>query len=142
MHPITADGKLDMNLVEILGGRLPLPQETLLGPMRDKMGRYLADRLPNWRAKANIEPTGATNEDAMKVAISKLALHAVNHEPGDPVIFFPLMSHGLVSVPVKLTGIAIDKETMSLTVVPMNGVERGELLDRIKQPTGIEQPKQ
>jgi uncharacterized protein YpmS len=135
---ITPDGQLDMNLVQILGGKLPIPQETLMGPMRDKMNGFLAIHLPNWRAKANIDPTGATNEDAMKVALGKLALHTANHEPGDPVVFFPLMSHGLISVPVKLTGIQIDKDLLSLTVVPMNGVERSQLLDRIKQPAGIE----
>jgi uncharacterized protein YpmS len=137
---ITPDGKLDVNMVSILGGRLPLPQQ-LMEPMRDHMDRYLADRLPNWRAKANIEANGATNEDAMKVALGKLALEAANHEPGEPVVFFPLMSDRLISVPVKLVGIAIDKNALTLTVVPMNAGERGELLGRIKQPSEVEAGK-
>jgi hypothetical protein len=130
---ITPEGKLDMNLVNILGGRLPLPEQ-FMEPMKERMHEYLANRLPDWCSKANIEASGATNKEAMKVAVAKLAMLSADHQPGEPVVFFPLVSQGLIYVPVKLKGIAIDKSGLTLTVVPMNAAERGRLLERIKQP--------
>jgi hypothetical protein len=88
-------------------------------------------------SRAKIADNGATNEDAMKAALSKLLLHVLYDEVAEPVLFLPLLSKGNLTVPVKLTSVTIANNTLSLTVIPLDAQERATLLDQIKQPTQV-----
>jgi hypothetical protein len=61
-------------------------------------------------------------------------------EPGEPVLFLPLLSRGSTTVPVRLTEVTIAKNTLSLTVIPLEESERTKLLERIKLPVQVAQP--
>ncbi len=131
---ITSDGRFEVKLESILGGKLPLPKDQMVSPMRDRVQKQILQSLPFWQNGAAIAANGAANEDAMKAALGKLLLHTLADEPGEPALFLPLLSRGGETVPVKLMDISIVDNTLSLTVIPMNGPQRMELLEQIKEP--------
>ena len=64
--------------------------------------------------------------------MAKLVLHALNHEPGAPVLFLPQVRGA--SLPVKVVGIKVGEDGVSLTVDPLDAAERGTLVERVKEP--------
>jgi hypothetical protein len=138
---ITSDGRFEVKLESILGGKLPLPKDEMVSPMRDRVEKQILQSLPFWQNGAAIAANGAANEDAMKAALGKLLLHTLADEPGESALFLPLLSHGGETVPVKLMDISIVDNTLSLTVIPMNGPQRTALLEQIKEPVQSVQPE-
>src|SRR5207247_10724859 len=96
-------GRFDVNLGKVLAGKLPVPQDAVMGPARDRALRAVRSRLPAWQQGARISPSGIANQDAMYASLAFLMMHTFNHEPGDPVLYLPSGS-GLV--PAKLTQIS------------------------------------
>ena len=135
---LTADGQFDLKLVSMMGGKLPLPKDTLVSPMREKLSKYIAGALPGWQQRAEIAADGATNADAMKSALGKLLMKMFADQPGEPVLFLPLLSRGSTTVPVRLTDVTIANNTLSLTVIPLDAPQRSALLERIKAPVALQ----
>lgn len=130
---VTPDGELSLELVRILGGRLPLP-EAVLGNYRDRLTNAIDRRMPQWRRDAQIDSTGTPNTSAVAAAMGDLAARIIAHEPADAVLFLPMLDQQLRprSVPVRLTDLSIAHRTLTLTVQPMTAPERAELLARIR----------
>jgi hypothetical protein len=123
-------GQLQLRLTSVLAGRLPLPQafqEKYRTSARNKLNAV----LPNLQRKANIDSSGVANGEAVSAAMAKLFLHVLADEPGDAVLFVPLVKKG--SVPVRLTDVKIDEKNLTLTVKPMDVSERESLLTRIRE---------
>lgn len=133
---ITPDGRLDLKLAAILGGKLPLPRDTVISPMRDKLLKMMAQDIPVWQQNATFTKSGTLNDDAVKATLGQLLVRTLNDAPSEPVVF---LWTGSATVPVKLTDISIANNTLSLTVVPLDPTERATLLAQIKQPMKIEQ---
>jgi hypothetical protein len=129
---LTKDGQLDLQLAQVLAGRLPIPQ-AFFEKYRNSATTKLHAALPSLRRKAKIKPDGSANADAMAAAMGEMFLHVLANEPAEPVIFLPVGQSR--SVPVRLTDVSIDDKTktLSLTVKPLNAAERSSLIQRIRE---------
>ena len=123
-------GQLRLELAEVAGGRLPLP-DAMWRSYRSSIESALRRRMSAWRAQAKIDASGAANAPAMDATMAQLFFHTMRNEPADPVLFLPLAEGG-DSVPVKLRGVQVDDGKLSLAVVPMTTQERRSLLERIR----------
>jgi hypothetical protein len=128
-------GMLRCDLTSLKLGSLPLP-EGLVVKHRQKVEGALKARIPDWQAKAKMEPSGVTNSDARAAALGKLVLHLLNREPSPAVLFLPKdwERPNKGSVPVRLTKVAVEKGELTITVQPMDADERTALLEKIRQP--------
>lgn len=133
---ITSDGRLDLQLVSILGGKLPLPRDSVISPVRERLLRIMGDDIPYWQGRAGFGKTGTLNDDAVKATLGRLLVHTLNNEPSDPVLF---LWTGNATVPVRLADVSIANNTLSLTVVPLDQTEKLALLEQIKRPMTVEQ---
>ena len=124
-------GELQLRLASVLAGRLPLPQ-AFFEKYRTSARTRLESALPGLQRKAKIEKDGTANAEAMSAAMAKLFLHVLADQPGEPVLFVPLVKKG--SVPVRLTDVKVDDKSLFLTVKPLNAVERAALMTRIREP--------
>jgi uncharacterized protein YpmS len=137
---ITADGQLDLRLASILGGKLPLPRDTVISPLRQRATEQIVQVLPPLQERATITPEGAANESAAKALYSKLLLHTLNDELSDAAVFLPMLSSHNLLAPFKLTNVSIADGSLSFTVVPMSASERSNLLTDIKHPVSLQVP--
>jgi exonuclease VII small subunit len=124
-------GQLRLNLVKVLGGRLPLP-DMVLAPQKEKLESALRNQLPNWQDGAKISSTGTANLDAVAAAMSKLLLAGLENKSADSTFFLPLDYTGRKNVPVKLTKLSVDDKGVTLTAVPLNSDEREQMIKRIR----------
>ena len=126
---LTADGQLDMHLAQILGGRLPLPQ-ALAGPYFRKITDALRSHLPAWRSLANLQSDGAANKELISASLSRLLIGTLQHKPVDPILFLPVMDRQ-ANVPVRIIATDVKEHLLTVTVQPLDAVERAALLQRI-----------
>jgi hypothetical protein len=132
---LSADGKLELNLVRVLGGKLPMPDAVWSGK-RERVEQLLMQRLPAWQRGAAIDATGAANADAIKVAMAKLVLNMFRDEPGESVIFLPLINGQ--KIPVRLTAVAIENRSLTLTAERLSAAERAEFMGRLREKYATE----
>jgi uncharacterized protein YpmS len=127
---IDEKGRLDLDIVSISAGSLPVP-EAFIQKHLTKAQTAVLRWLPSWQQGAHIGADGA-NSDAVKAAMAKLLLNTLNHQPASPVLFMPIDQHK--TVPVKLTDVSVGKGTISLTVEPLKAVDREAALKGIREP--------
>ena len=132
---VLPDGTVQLKLVRALAGRLPVPT-ALFQKYLDKAVVALQLRLPQWQARAEIEPDGEANSDAISAQLAKIAIAALHQQPGDGVLFLP--TAGKANVPVKVVDVDMKEHTLQFSFQPLTGPERDALLQRIKQPIGTE----
>jgi hypothetical protein len=132
-EPALENGKLSLRVVNVLGGQLPLPQ-AMWGGYRQKLLHSLKEKIPQWQAGAHIGPDGA-NSDAVYTAMAQMLAHVLNDEPAEPFIFVPYsVQHSNWYLPVRLTDVAIENKTLTLTGDPVPPGERAGLMERIMAP--------
>jgi hypothetical protein len=124
-------GRFDLNLVSVMAGKLPLPRELVLGPVRQRLQSGIGWRLARWQERAHIEPSGIANHDAMYASLAKLLIHEVNDEPTPAVLFLP---NGQGLVPVRLARVSVASGSISFAVAPVDPHERQEVLDELRRP--------
>jgi len=127
---VTQDGKLDLQLVQVLGGTLPLPESVISG-YEGKIVDALHRQLPGWQRSASFDSGGAANHPLICATLAKLCMRMLNHEPAEPVLFLPIFGQK-GSVPVRLTQVRIDDGSMTLTVEPLNHDQQTALLEHVK----------
>ncbi|HEX8523871.1 MAG TPA: hypothetical protein VF669_16575 [Tepidisphaeraceae bacterium] len=125
-------GMLHLDLVQVLGGRLPLPDAVWDG-YKQKMIESLHKWIPIWQQTARVYPQGAANPQAMYVTLSKLVLHAANHEPAESILFLPLVENAK-AVPVKVTDVGVDNGEIDLNVRRLNPTETAKLAQSLREP--------
>jgi hypothetical protein len=132
---IDEKGMLRCDLTGVKVGALPLP-EGMLAKHRAKVEAALRQRLPEWQRKANIEPSGKTNADASAAALGQFVLRTLDRQPSPAVLFLPkdIEKPDKGTVPVRLTKIAVEKGTLTVTVEPMTPDQRTALLQKIREP--------
>jgi hypothetical protein len=128
---LTPDGRLDMNLVSVRGGNLPMP-EPLYAKHRDRLIASLTRRMPKWRQDAAIRPNGLTNNATVAAGMADLLLGGLTHRPTDAVLFVPT-TNNQGGVPVRLTDVTLTDGKLALTVTPLTPAEREALIARLKQ---------
>ncbi|HEY8665854.1 MAG TPA: hypothetical protein VIL86_04270 [Tepidisphaeraceae bacterium] len=133
---LDADGKLNLDLVKVLAGKVPMPEAVWSGEL-DRLKGVMSASLPEMQGKSKVLPDGSFNSEAASVAMAKLLLHTLNHEATAPVVFVPFdedQKHRIKVMPMKLTGITVADQTLKLTAVPLDEKQRREELDRIREP--------
>jgi hypothetical protein len=131
---LNPQGQLEMKLVHVLGGILPLP-EPLWAGRRESIEKLLLRKQPDFQGGANISSDGVANGDAASAAMNRLLLATLQYKPTDAVIFVPLDPLGVKltkSLPVKITAIHMHDHTLEMTAEQMTPEERGELLKELK----------
>lgn len=136
---IDEQGLLQMNLVRVLAGRLPMP-EGVWDTQREKLLNLLQSRLPGLQKEAVMEPNGASNGKAVIAAMTKMLLNVMNDQPASAVVFIP--DSDWRGVPVKLTAVDITDNTLTLTIKPLTSGQRDEFLQSIREPYGTETARQ
>jgi hypothetical protein len=128
---VDQEGRLQFELVRVLGGRLPLP-ESAFDKYRRKLEAKVRASLPELQRGADIKPDGSANDKAVAAALAKLLLRVLDRRPGEAVVFLP--ANQGTRVPVKLADVNIEGKSIGLTVQLMTPQERAELLRRIREP--------
>jgi hypothetical protein len=127
---LDAVGQLHLDLVRVMGGRLPLP-DMLWQSQKENLVGQLESRIPTWQPTARIDADGAASESAMWITLSRLVIHAAHNQPADPILFLPLTDSSK-SVPVKLTALSLDEGSLTLQVQKLTPQERTALLTKLQ----------
>jgi len=135
---IDDEGRLDLRLVSILGGKLPLPRESIMQPVRKRISQELSEYLPELQLRAAMTPEGAVNESAAKALYCELLNNTLHDHPSAGALFLPMLSAHNNLAPFKLTNITIEDNTLSFTVLPMDQSACAQLLEQVKQPIEVE----
>lgn len=137
---IKDDGTLDLRVVKVLAGQMPLPQAVWTS-QRDRLMAAVRRRLPSMQRSARIAPNGEANSDAIGTAMGRLFLRMMTDQPTEPVVFVPLFgTDGTRNIPVKVTRITIESlepggpQRLTLLVQSMTAQERADFLDRLQNP--------
>jgi hypothetical protein len=113
-------------------GRLPVPRAVVEIQLR-RLREMIEARLPRLRSDARIDTFGAVNGSAAAAAMSMLLLDLISDRPADAVIYMPVDERGS-SVPLRITGLRIVEDQLTLDVVPvLDAAERSRLFDRIRK---------
>jgi hypothetical protein len=123
-------GMLDLRLVRVLGGRLPLPHG-VIGRYETRLAAQLNRRLPAWQRAARFDESGAANSSAIAATLSKLLLNILRDKPTEPVLFLPVIG-GEGNVPVRVTDLQLKDGEVTIVVEPMSHEQRAQLLARIR----------
>jgi hypothetical protein len=131
---IDEQGRLQMNLVRVLGGILPMPAALYARPRR-KIGRLLESNLPVYQNSATIADDGAANASASAAGMNKLLLAVLNGDSADPVLFVPYDLRNINrTLPVKITALSIENNTLTVTAEQMTAAERAAFLRNLRAP--------
>jgi len=137
---IDEQGQLRLRLTRVLAGELPLPQ-AVWHSQRERLLASIRRHLPRMQQGAKLAANGNANSDAISAAMGRLLLQILHDQPGEPVIFAPLLTtSGRQYMPVRLTNVTIaapqpgEPERLTLVVEPMSPAEREDFLHRLRQP--------
>jgi hypothetical protein len=135
---VDAAGQLHLDLVRVLGGRLPLP-EAVAGGYRQKLITTVQRKLPLWQRQAKMDANGLPNEPAVSAAMAKLLMNSINQQPGDPVVFLPLSASPIQYIPVKLSDVKATDGAIEFTLEPLSESQRARVIEKIREPYQIVQ---
>jgi uncharacterized protein YpmS len=129
---LTSDGKLNLNLTNVFGGVLPMPDAMWAG-QRSAIENTLRSKLPAYQKGAAITAEGVANGDAGSAAMNQMLLATLQYKPTSAVIFVPLdVMHLSQNLPVKITTVAIHDHTLQMTAEQMSEEEREAFLKDLK----------
>ena len=131
---IDDQGKLRLPLGSLRAGLLPLPQSALSGQLA-RLEDLLTQQLAIEQPGVAIDPALSANSAALAAAWLKLLLSGLTDSRADSVLIIPFdMTNLRRGLPVKLTGIRLAENQITLTVDPIPSDARNDLEDRLKQP--------
>jgi hypothetical protein len=129
---LTPDGKLNLNLTNVFGGVLPMP-DAMWGGQRKAIENELRGKLPRYQQGAAISAEGIANGDAGSAAMNQMLLATLQYKPTSAVIFVPLdVMHLSQNLPVKITAFSIHDHTLQMTAEQMSEEEREAFLGKLK----------
>jgi hypothetical protein len=130
---IDDQAKLQLSIVALRIGRLPIPQSTAasyLQQLQILIQDRLADQLPYVNIDRNMNP----NSYAVAASWTKLLLSALSARPTDSYLIIPpdpaQSNRGL---PVRLTALQLEDGQITLTLEPITTDDRQSLLDGLQQ---------
>ncbi len=121
-------GQLMMQIEGISAGRLPLP-DAIWESQRAKLEAMVQQKLPSLRRQARISDTGTANATAVAMLMGESLLNVLDGQPTAPLVFLPVGQDQ--GYPMRLTGLRIDKGTITLSAVPLTTAQRGALRERL-----------
>lgn len=130
---IKDDGKLDINLVSLKVGLLPVAH-AIWASESDRVTNSIYRNLSSLQKKAKLQSTGDANGDAVGAALALMAVRTLENQPVDPVVFVQLADGR--HVPVIILKIEImdgdNGGLLRLTVCAMSQKQREEFVDHLK----------
>jgi uncharacterized protein YpmS len=137
-QPRLEGGKLNMPVERVLAGQLPLPA-ALWNSYRAQLETKAARMLPDWQQGAELLPNGSANPDAVKAGMSELLIDILEDRPARPILFLPAsIDHAGRCLAVKLTGVEIGDQSLTLTIEPVPIGERPALLEAIRNSNPVQ----
>jgi hypothetical protein len=133
---VDAAGQLHVDLVRVLGGRLPLP-EAIASTYRQKLVSVVQRKLPLWQRQAKMDANGLPNEPAVSAAMAKLLMNSIHQQPADPVVFLPLSASPIQYIPVRLSAVAATEGAIEFTLEPLNDSQRAGVIEKVREPYQI-----
>jgi uncharacterized protein YpmS len=134
---IDGDGNLRLDLVRVMGGMLPLP-DSMWEKQRASLERMLGKKLPKYQRDAEISPDGYANGALASAAMNEMILAVLRGGSSSAAIFVPASIQRLSpTIPVKITSVSIQDNTMTLSAQQMTAEERKKLVEKIQafEPT-------
>jgi hypothetical protein len=126
---LDSDGRLRLEIVRVLGGKLPLPR-AILDRYSQHVINSVAARVPAWRAWARIDETGSANNPAIYAAMAELLINTFENRSSEAVLFVPILDES--AVPVRIVDLQIENNALTMRVLPMSEPERTALLKSIQ----------
>jgi hypothetical protein len=131
---IDNQGNLQMNMARVVAGVLPLPDVIWARRRKEALG-VLTHKLPELQQRASIAPDGTASPAAAEAAMNKLLQAVLGHQTADPVLFLPYDVRNLDHcVPVTVSAVSIQNDTLTMTVQQMTTPQREALLQRLRMP--------
>jgi hypothetical protein len=127
-------GRLKLDLESVMAGRLPMPQG-LFESYRQRLRAKVDQQLPPQQRAARVTPDGAVNREAMAAAMGQMLSAVLNRQTAEPVLF--LQGNAGRNVPVKVTDVRVEGDTIGFTVEMMTAQERQAWIERLRGPYDI-----
>lgn len=124
-------GDLRLDLVKATGGNLSLPK-SLLDTQLEKLRTAILAKMPEWRKEAKIDDVGTVNRATVAAAMSNLLLCALSDQPAPAVLFMPKDEPAKKLIPVRISKVKIDDESLTLTMAPMDKQQRETMFRQIQ----------
>ncbi len=131
--PELKDGSLRLPLVRILAGNLPLPH-AFWDRYRTKLVTAVRRKTPANSRAVRIKADGSATQEMVDLVLGRLLIQILSDRPADPAVFLPYLQMGKRYLPVKLTDVTIDDDSMRLTFAPLSKAERETLVSSLKDP--------
>jgi hypothetical protein len=135
---LDAEGRLRVDLMRSMGGRLVIPN-FIVNSQLDRARATIVPRLPTYQREARMDSTGRANASAVMAGLMKMLLNVTQRKPTEAVVFVPLGDDGK-AVPLKLTQLVIEGDTLKLTVRPMSQAEREGVIEGVRKPLSPHTP--
>ncbi|GEM_PF-5421859 len=126
---VLPDGQLNLQLLTIHAGTLPLPQFTWSKP-RAKLLGDLSRQLPELLGKATIDLGGAANIPCIAAISAAQAISILQHRPASNALLLPILAEN-IALPVHIESIDLQEGALTLTVQSMTTNQRQQLLTNL-----------
>lgn len=137
---IDNQGDLQTNLVRVVAGKLPLPDIIWAGRRKQALD-VLTRQLPELQQRSTIAVDGTASPAAAEASMNKLLQAVLDHQAADPVLFLPYDAlRPDRCVPVTVSAVAIQNDTLTMTVQQMTAPQRHALLERLRTPIAVPAP--
>jgi hypothetical protein len=137
---IDNQGDLQANLVRVVAGMLPLPDIIWAGRRKQALD-VLTRQLPELQQRSTIAVDGTASPAAAEASMNKLLQAVLDHQATDPVLFLPYDAlRPDRCVPVTVSAVAIQNNTLTMTVQQMTAPQRHALLKRLRTPVAVPTP--
>ncbi len=132
VQPVVEGGGLNLKLLSVRTGNLPLPEFTWAKP-RQMIIDSLTDMLGKLRAEAAIDRAGAANPEAVSSVMAIQGVDTLQHRITENVLFVPVSEK--TGLPVKLKSCDLQDGMITLTTQPLEKKERDALLYKLRGGT-------
>lgn len=129
--PSVREGKLQLELLTVRSGNLPLPEFTWSKP-RGRLVKSLAAIAEQHRSSASLDRGGGANTDAISAMLAWQGMDALGNKPTENVLFLPVISAN-AGLPVRLKSCELQDGMMTLTTVPLDASQRQQLIEAIRK---------
>ena len=129
--PIVQDGGLQLKLMGVHSGKLPLPEFTWSKP-RAMLVNGLASIIARYRSSAGLDKGGAANTDAVSVILAQQGIDILTGKVTQNVLFLPVVSEKS-GLPVRLKSVDVSDGMLTLTTEPLTADARQRMIHHIRE---------
>lgn len=131
IRPTVANEKLQLQLLRVRSGNLPLPEFTWK-PTRTLLMDSLKAMLGKYQTSASFDKAGGAGPNAMAAVMALQGIDTLNGRPTLNVLFLPVISEN-AGLPVQLQSCELQDGMITLTTIPLDAEHRRQLLETIRK---------